>query len=134
MGTHVKSKPSDAVTSIERHSIGGAYVSITPHFIDLIGRNLDGKVVEVHFTPYQGVKFTTGDCFRVPSPEWAIYSNWIFEVRDSAWLRELKSQLKNCDATADFMDKSKHFIVATNDVVIEIIAHGWTIKKVRNRK
>lgn len=56
----------------------------------------------------------------------AQFRNYIMEVQDSEWIKELKSSLKEVDPEADFMDKAKHFLIPCYDNIIEVIA--WNIE------
>ena len=52
------------------------------------------------------------------------------EVIDSNWLHELRCSLLNIDEEADFMDKSKHFLIPCYDNIIEIIAWDIEVTKI----
>ena len=41
-------------------------------------------------------------------------------LRGDQWLAELRRALKENDYTADFLDRSKHFVLPTEDAVIEV--------------
>lgn len=66
-------------------------------------------------------------CYEIkegyPVPQFVAY---IMEVIDSNWLHELRRSLLNIHEEADFMDKSKHFLIPCYDNIIEIIA--WDIE------
>jgi hypothetical protein len=117
---------------INPDTIYGANISVTPHFIEIFAQDMNGEEVVVTFSPYAGIKFTTSDCYRMPPPpdDWLCELGPIREMPNSTWLNELKDQLKLSDFDSDFLEGSKHFIFATQDVVMEIISPDWTVTKV----
>lgn len=70
----------------------------------------------LEFAPVQAVRATTIDAAQFPGRPPAGVS----EVVDSAWLRELASQV--VDPVADFMAKSHHYFLLGFDDVLEIAA------------
>jgi hypothetical protein len=64
--------------------------------------------------------------------KWKVNADQLLEVTHSKWISELKRALKKVDNTADFLDKSKHFIFSTLDVCIEIIAWEYKFKILRS--
>ncbi len=89
----------------------------------------DQKILAV-FSPYQALRITTVDCFpstslQLPSGMVSI-PRAIMEVEESDWIAELKESLAEADVTADFMDKSHHYLVPGYDEFIEIAA--WNVE------
>ena len=76
------------------------------------------------FQPYQGVRIITTDCFQVPTGM-AEMPKAVVEILDSEWITDLKRNLKQTDETANFMEKSRHFIVPLQDKFLEVIA--WSV-------
>ncbi|GIW82875.1 MAG: hypothetical protein KatS3mg105_4682 [Gemmatales bacterium] len=83
------------------------------------------RKIRLAFSPYQALRVTTADCFAVPEGM-MITPRTIMEVEESDWIAELKKSLAEVDAMADFMDKSRHFLVPAYDHFIEIAA--WSVK------
>lgn len=78
------------------------------------------------FSPYQYVHVLTEDCIDY---EWlnTFYSGiGIYEVKKSALILDLKYQLQENDAHANFLEKARHFIIPLQDNLIEIIA--WNMQ------
>ncbi len=85
----------------------------------------DNRKIRVAFSPYQALRVTTADCFAL-SEGMMIMPRTIMEVEESDWIAELKKAMAVVDTTADFLDKSRHFLVPTEDDFIEVVA--WSIE------
>ena len=104
-------------------NIDGAEVSVAPPIIRLFGSDYRGANVVVEFK-YHAVKFTDVDCVRhKPDTGGAIIT-----VPNSDWLSELRAALFNNDRFADFLQISKHFVIVTDEQMIEIISHHWRLE------
>ncbi len=85
------------------------------------------------FKVHQGLKVTTIDCASYVEYECndciknGIYHRYILENTSSNWIKELRNNLTDNDAT--FLDKTRHFILPLQDRVIEIIA--WDIEIIK---
>ena len=84
------------------------------------------RQIVVVFRPYQAMRITTADCFAL-SGDMFITPRTIMEVRDSAWLAELKESLSKVDATANFMDRARHFVIPCEDNFIEVVAWAFDV-------
>jgi len=88
----------------------------------------------VTFIPYQAIKITTFDCmpidyyFSDQCIKEGRYHCYILEMTDSPWIKQLKTDL--IDENANFLNKSKHFLIPLRQDIIEIVAHKVDIKKV----
>jgi len=85
----------------------------------------DEQQIRLAFSPYQALRVTTADCFALPE-NMMIAPQTIMEVEESDWIAELKKSLAEVDESADFMDKSRHFLVPAYDDFIEIAA--WNVE------
>ena len=109
--------------------LNAALVSITPHCIQVIGKRPRGGRIVFEFSPYQGIKITSIDCFPGFPGTIAGKVGHVCEVRDSKWLSALRRALEATDHSADFLDHSKHFVLSTEGAVVEIVAWSWKIKR-----
>ncbi|GAC1518442.1 MAG: hypothetical protein NVS3B10_20390 [Polyangiales bacterium] len=77
-------------------------------------------------TSVQAVRITTSDCFDYTG---VLIDNKLsrrlVEILGSSWLKALAAELREHDASATFMDKSRHFVLAFHEQVIEIAA--WNV-------
>ncbi|KZE40567.1 hypothetical protein AV540_25720 [Brevibacillus parabrevis] len=97
----------------------------------------DEKRWKLTFSPYQAIKTTTIDCYpfskliiKDAEDERGIYRSYLLEVTDSQWKKSLHDELKLNDSNATFLDKSKHYILPFQDIVIEIIAWDYRLEEV----
>jgi len=81
--------------------------------------------IRVVLTPYQSLRVTTSDCFAL-SGEMYVTPLTIMEVAQSPWLAELTAALALVDESGNFMDRSRHFVIACEDRFIEVAA--WDFK------
>ncbi len=104
-------------------------VPITRTFVEgakvIVELDDDDRKLRVAFSPYQALRVTTSDCFALPEGM-MITPRTIMEVEESDWISELKKSLAEVDTTANFMDKSRHFLVPGYDDFIEIAA--WSVE------
>lgn len=80
------------------------------------------------FSPYQYFHVITDDCI---DKDWlnSFYSGTgIYEAKNSALLLDLKHRLKVNDFRANFLEKSRHFIIPLQDNLIEIVAWDMLCK------
>lgn len=85
----------------------------------------DDRKLTLAFSPFQGLKITTTDCFMIPD-DMNLVHRTIMEVHNSEWLAELSAGLAITDETATFRGKSRHFLIPVYDNYIEIAA--WNIR------
>ena len=75
------------------------------------------------FTSIQAVRITTSDCFDYTG---VLIDNKLsrrlVEIIGSSWLKALAAELREHDAAATSMDKSRHFVLAFHEQVLEIAA------------
>ena len=96
--------------------------------------NINEERFKLVFNVCQGLKVTASDCVSYSSFKNdfcfsdGIYHRYILEVEDSGWVRQLKKDLTDRDAT--FLERSRHFILPLQDVVIEILAYEIEIVKI----
>lgn len=113
--------------------IFGGVVSITPHWIELACESTEHEGLLVRFSPYQAVRFTTIDCFA-GTRGFSGTCNGIQEIRGSEWIKQLRSTLKTVDEDADFLNRSKHYALATGDAVVEIVSAPFTVSAVSRER
>lgn len=95
------------------------------------------KRYRLTFSPIQAQKIITIDCADSNSffsEECLIcgkYQRFLLEVVESEWIKQLKSDLKKNDENANFMDKSRHFVLDLRDIIVEIVAWNYEIEEVR---
>ena len=106
------------------HSVPLARVICDGPRIIVEADDLDEKPFKLIFSPHQAVKLTTVDCLCLPKGLSIIGFN-IMEVENSSWIEELKGNLSEIDANANFMDKARHFLLHLGDNILEVIA--WDI-------
>lgn len=83
------------------------------------------------FTPYQAVKITTFDCFRLLDGR-PIIAQTVMEVQNSLWIDELCKNLKLTDCEARFMNKSKHFLLPLGEDFLEVLAWNIEVQKIED--
>jgi len=116
----------DYLNDIDLEGVDGADVYNTPHIVRILNCKFKGRRAYLEFSPYQGVRVTSIDCFpwvigMAKMPRYRIST-----VSGSVWIEELRVAFKRADSTADFLDKSVHFVLHVYDAVIEIVA--WECK------
>jgi hypothetical protein len=86
------------------------------------------------FATVQAVRITTSDCFDYTG---VLIDNKlsrrIVEIVGSSWLKALAAELREHDASATFMEKSRHFVLAFHEQVVEIAAWGVDAEAVQLR-
>jgi len=81
----------------------------------------DERRLAIKWTPYQGVRITTIDC--VAGDEFSVWpGGGLFEVEDSPWIEELIGTLARVDETATFLRDARHYVMALQDEVVEVVA------------
>jgi hypothetical protein len=79
------------------------------------------------FQSVQAVRITTSDCFDYTG---VLIDNKLsrrlVEIVGSSWLKALAAELREHDAAATSMDKSRHFVLAFHDQVVELAA--WSVE------
>jgi len=80
--------------------------------------------VRLIFTPFQALRVTTEDCFRLPEGV-EMVPRQVVVVAESPWLAELAAVLKWRDPNATFMERSQHFFIQAGDDFIEVA--GWAV-------
>jgi hypothetical protein len=81
----------------------------------------DGSRVRLEFSPMQAMRVTTVDLFGARYDRTAVV-----EVTGSLWIAALTADLAQLDASAIFMDQSRHFLVPAGDGVLEVAA--WQVE------
>ena len=84
----------------------------------------NGKRFEIAFDTYQAMRLITEDCYLVPE-DVSFSRRTIVEVLNSNWIDELKANLSSVDIDANFLDRSRHFILPLGDSFLEVVA--WTL-------
>jgi len=93
--------------------------------ITVIVDDVSEKRFELVFDTYQAMRLITADCYLVPE-NINLPARTVVEVLDSSWIMELKRNLKEIDETADFMERSRHFILPLQDNFLEVVA--WNLE------
>jgi len=83
----------------------------------------DGARLRFDFDIYQAVRVRSIDLYMPRGPEFVPYT--VVEVEHSRWIEELRADLAQVDATADFLDRSHHWTLHAGDDVVEVVA--WTM-------
>lgn len=116
-------------TPLEEISYGTNAISVT--FDDV-----DENRWEFTFSPFQAIKTITVDCYPYNDlltdearDNWGIYRKYLLEVNDSAWIKSLAKELKKNDRNATFLEKSHHYILPFQDIVVEIVAWGFNVQR-----
>jgi hypothetical protein len=82
----------------------------------------------LQFSPIQAFKLITNDCW-INRTE--LIKNWkIIEVENSTWIYELQKNAQIIDNDADFLDKSKHYIIPLCDAILEIVFWNMSIENI----
>ena len=121
--------------NLKLHTVPLEKILINSHMIKITVDDITEKTYELIFDPYQAIKIITIDCVDIDSYYCdecyyeGCYHNHLIEVEGSLWIKNLKDELKKNDEEAYFLDKSRHFVVATNDNIIEIIAEDLQLNQ-----
>jgi hypothetical protein len=103
---------------------GLAAVTYTPEGVVVSVREDDPRTRwRYKFANVQAVRITTSDCFDYTG---VLIDNKLsrrlVEIVGSGWLKQLSAELREHDAGSTSMEKSRHFVLAFHDQVIEIAA------------
>lgn len=110
----------------EFHETALEEITFTFYNIIVLFDDVDEQRWKLKFSPYQGIKVTTGDCVKCDFPGWSK----MVERENSLWVEELKNNLT--DRTATFMDKAHHYILPFQNIVLEIVAwDNYVLEKFR---
>lgn len=103
-------------------------VTYTPEGVSIAVREDDPRTRwRYKFTNVQGVRITASDCFDYTG---VLIDNKLsrrlLEIVSSSWLKALSAELREHDAGSTSMEKSRHFVLAFHDQVVEIAA--WQVE------
>jgi hypothetical protein len=84
----------------------------------------DERVLRFSFDVYQAVRVRSIDVFPRPDQFHAFH---VVEVQRSPWIEELRAALAQVDHTADFLDRSHHWLMHCGDDVVEVVA--WEMSR-----
>jgi hypothetical protein len=103
-------------------------VTYTPDGVVIAVREDDPRTRwRYKFANVQAVKITTSDCFDYTG---VLIDNKLsrrlVEIVASSWLKALSAELREHDAGSTSMEKSRHFVLAFHDQVVEIAA--WQVE------
>ena len=108
----------------------GGLVSVTysPEGVIIAVREDDPRTRwRYKFTKVQAVRITTSDCFDYTG---VLIDNKLsrrlVEVVSSGLLKQLSTELREHDAGSNTMEKSRHFVLAFHEQVVEIAA--WQVE------
>jgi hypothetical protein len=101
-------------------------VTITPHVMTFKGKDIGGTVISVELWPLQALRMTDSDCYSFLDDS-EIKLNRIAVVENSRWLEELRAALKIADVDSTYLDGSRHFFLANEDMIIEMVAREWRV-------
>jgi hypothetical protein len=114
---HFAGSPFLSYLEIEDHavlvSLGGLDVEDTRRYLHL------------KFSPMQGVRVTTEDCFLFP-PYLPEHSSPVVEVIGSPWIEELEAALHCIDHLATFMQDAHHYLILCRESPVEVVAWEFT--------
>lgn len=109
-------------------------ISISDNFICITLDDVNEVRWELKFQPYQAIKITTIDCVTSEMflgsgcfDSQGVFHRYLIQLDESDWIKELDRNL--ADKTADFLEKSKHFILPLQEIIIEIVAWDSIIRK-----
>ncbi|MBR7099705.1 MAG: hypothetical protein IKC91_00940 [Clostridia bacterium] len=111
------------VTPLEKIELSGSSIVV---WLDDIHENR----IKLNFKVFQALKVTTIDCVSMEKFYNkncfvnGVFHRHILEMENSPWIEELRNNL--VDDSADFLNKSRHFILPLQDNIIEIVA--WNIE------
>jgi hypothetical protein len=108
----------------------GGLVSVTysPEGVVIAVREDDPRTRwRYRFSKVQAVRITTSDCFDYTG---VLIDNKLsrrlVEIVGSGWLKGLSAELREHDAGSNTMEKTRHFVLAFHDQVVEIAA--WQVE------
>ncbi len=114
---------------------GLASVTYSPDAVVVAVRDDDPRTRwRLRFTNVQGVRITASDCFDYTG---VLIDNKlsrrVVEVLGSSWLKALAAELREHDAGSNVMEKSRHFVMAFHDQVVEVAAWSAEAEPVQLR-
>lgn len=84
----------------------------------------DERALRFSFDVYQAARVRSIDLFVPPDGEFKPFR--VVEVLRSPWIEELRANLAQVDHTADFLDRSRHWLLHCGDDVVEVVAWEMT--------
>ncbi|ELK38923.1 hypothetical protein BAG01nite_49440 [Brevibacillus agri] len=126
-----------AMSNVQIHETPLEEINFDSNTIVVTFDDNNEKRWKLTFSPYQAIKTTTKDCYPFSNlvikdaiDEIGIYRSYLLEVTDSQWKKSLYDELKLNDSNATFLDKSNHYILPFQDIVLEIIAWDYHLEEV----
>jgi len=106
---------------------GLSSVTYTPEGVVVSVREDDPRTRwRYKFVNVQAVRITASDCFDYTG---VLIDNKLsrrlVEISGSSWLKALSAELREHDAGSTSMEKSRHFVLAFHDQVVEVAA--WQV-------
>jgi hypothetical protein len=103
-----------------------SYLEIEDHsvLVSLDGLDNTPRYLHLKFSPMQGVRVTTEDCFLEP-PGLPDHPSPVVEVIGSPWIEELRAALRRIDRGASFMDHAHHYLILCRESYVEVVA--WEV-------
>jgi hypothetical protein len=103
-----------------------SFLEIEEHTVQVSLGGLDDtqRYLHLKFSPMQGVRVTTEDCFLEP-PGLPDHPSPVVEVIGSPWIEELKAALHRIDRGATFMEHAHHYLILCRWSYVEVVA--WEV-------
>lgn len=117
----------------EIHTTPLEEISMDPHTIDIVLDDINEQRFKITAKPYQAMRVTTIDCvsgkdyYNEFSFRGGRYHRHILQIEDSPIIKELRANL--IDSGSTFLDDAKHYVLPLQDNFIDIVATGFTVKK-----
>ena len=92
--------------------------------VDVEADGADERALRFEFDVYQAARVRSIDLFVPPDGEFKPFR--VVEVLRSPWIEELRADLAQVNHTADFLDRSHHWLLHCGDDVVEIVAWEMT--------
>lgn len=99
-------------------------VTIRSPQVEVEADGADERVLRFSFDTYQAARVRSIDLFVPPDGEFKPFR--VVEVQRSPWIEELRADLAQVDHTADFLDRSHHWLLHCGDDVVEVVAWEMT--------
>jgi hypothetical protein len=108
----------------ELHEAQRPHVVVAPPQVKVEVDAADERRLRFEFDIYQAVRVRTIDLFVAPPDVFRPRS--VVEIEDSPWIAELRADLAQRDVTADFLDRSHHWLLHAGDGIVEVVAWEMT--------
>jgi hypothetical protein len=118
----------EVVAGVPRlHEAQRPRVTVRSPQVEVDADDADERVLRFSFDVYQAVRVRSIDVFVPPDGQFQAFH--VVEVQRSPWIEELRADLAQVDHTADFLDRSRHWLMHCGDDVVEVVAWemSWAV-------